>query len=97
MLLLHEWPSGIVNPRHGGDCDREVGNEYARMFVESLAPRLVICGHLHERYRHRLYLGNNILTDICCLANVGQGKDAIAFFRLAPDGTILEVTDAMRV
>lgn len=96
ILLLHEWPSGIVHPSHAGDFYGEVGNEYARMLVEYLAPRLVLCGHLHKRYRTRISLATNILTDICCLANVQQGKDAIAFFRLTPEGEILEVSDTER-
>jgi len=93
ILLLHDWSSGIISSTEAeqfGWFD-EVGNEYARLLVESLKPKLVLCGHMHQRYRTKMSWSNGA-TDICCLANVKQGKDAIAIFRLSPaEGQLVEL------
>ena len=92
ILLLHDWPSGIIGPTEAEQFGwfNEVGNEYARLLVESLKPKLVLCGHMHERYRTKMSWSNGA-ADICCLASVKQGKDAIAIFRLSPEGQLVEL------
>lgn len=100
ILLLHEWPKGIIapddletfHPWRKGSFFEQVGNEYARMLVEFLQPKLVLCGHMHKRYRQQISFSSGISTNICCLANVPQGQDAIAIFQLTSDGKIMEVT-----
>lgn len=99
ILMLHEWPKGIIKPEdldtfhkwRPGSHFEDVGNEYAQMLVESLQPKLVVCGHMHKRYRRQLSFTAGMPINICCLANVPQGKDAIAIFQLTADG-ILEVS-----
>lgn len=99
ILLLHEWSTDTIAAT---DLDSfyswlpslkytQLGNEYARMLIEFLQPKLVLCGHMHKSYRNRVSFTPEVFTDICCLANVQQGKDAIAIFKLSPDGTIVEV------
>ncbi|MEB3339406.1 hypothetical protein [Okeania sp.] len=68
-----------------------MGNEYVRMLVNELKPKLVVCGHLHKSYRNQILLNSGDFTDICCLANVQSGVDAIAIFHLNKTGKILEV------
>lgn len=100
ILLLHEWPKGIIapddlktfHPWRKGSFFEQVGNEYARMWVEFLQPKLVLCGHMHKRYRQQISFSSGIATNICCLANVPQVQDAIAIFKLTLDGKIKEVT-----
>ena len=59
--------------------------------MEMLEPRLVLCGHMHERYRNRVTLESGKTSEICCLANITQGRDAIAVYRLGTDGEIEEI------
>ena len=110
ILLLHDWPSGIISPREAAKFgwSNEVGNEYASLLVESLKPKLVLCGHMHQPYRTQMSLSNGVAA-ICCLANVKQGQDrmpfstatdaiaslafGIAIFHLSPEGQLVEVPD----
>lgn len=101
ILLLHEWPSDIITPSHLKYFEQyyfsnkyeKIGNEYSRLLLETLSPQLVLCGHLHKKYRNKIFLPSGRLSNICCLANVNQGKESIAVFRLAPDKQIIEVTN----
>jgi len=101
ILLLHDWPAGIISPealkifqqRYSNARYQEIGNEYARLLVEALQPKLVLCGHLHFKYRYCLSLSPEINSNICCLANVQQGKDSLAVFRLTSESEIIEVVD----
>lgn len=105
ILLLHEWPRGVISPvdmaefqqwRCSLGYDDEVGNDYARMLVEFLKPKLVLCGHMHKRYRNQVSFSPGVVTDICCLANVAQGWDAsIAIFQITPDGNLFEVSEGL--
>lgn len=64
VLLVHEWPEGVIDPADSREFERQrrslsydvVGNEYARLLMEVLEPRLVLCGHMHKRYRNRVRL-----------------------------------------
>ncbi len=78
ILLLHDWPANIINPADAQQFEQQrrsrgyydmVGNEYARMLVDELKPKLVVCGHLHKSYRNKISLTSGDFTDICCLAN----------------------------
>jgi len=100
ILLLHDWPANIINPADAQQFEQQrrsrgyydmVGNEYARMLVDELKPKLVVCGHLHKSYRNKISLTSENFTDICCLANVQSGADAIAIFHLSKTGEISEV------
>jgi len=101
ILLLHEWPAGIIAERDSGLFEQQrrsmrydsVGNEYARILIDLLAPHLVICGHMHKKYRNRIRLKSGAVVDVCCLSSVRQGHDSVALFRIADDGTIAEIND----
>ena len=92
LLLLHDWPAGLV-PRGAPDPFAGtpvkpwfVGNPHARALIESLRPRLALCGHLHVGYR-----GAIGATRVRCLAAVADGDAACALFR-AQAGVIEELT-----
>lgn len=100
ILLFHEWPANIIDKenykefetlRHALGYD-DVGNEYARLVTEILEPDLVICGHMHKKYRKQIKLESEKLITICCLANVEQGLSSIAIFRFS-ENTITELTN----
>ncbi|WP_045054629.1 metallophosphoesterase [Aliterella atlantica] len=101
ILMLHEWSTDTIAADDIESFQQwlpslkyeVLGNEYARMLIEFLQPKLVLCGHMHKSYRNQVSFSPGTVTDICCLANVQQGKDAIAIFKLAPDGTIVEVSN----
>ena len=98
ILLLHDWPENIINPKDREIFNRykqfdinQVGNEYARMLVNELKPRLAICGHLHQKYRSSLIFPSGQTTNICCLANVQSGWDSVGIFSVDCQGTIAEI------
>lgn len=100
ILLFHEWPANIIDEenhkefetlRHALGYD-DVGNEYARLVTEILEPDLVICGHMHKKYRKQIKLESEKLITICCLTNVEQGLSSIAIFRFS-ENTITELTN----
>ncbi|MGE0710544.1 MAG: metallophosphoesterase [Planctomycetota bacterium] len=92
VLVLHDWPSGIdqglpTGLRRGAGG---FGNEPARLLVELLRPRLVLCGHMHFRHRARVPLrGTGGAAEVCCLAKVSHSpppgaarEDAVAVFEV---------------
>ncbi|MCY1073229.1 metallophosphoesterase [Archangium lansingense] len=99
VLLLHDWPSGIIDPADAGDFEHQrrspsheaVGNAYARLLVDALRPRLVLCGHLHKPYRGYVRHPTGELTTVCCLDEVAQGPDSVALFQVTQAG-IRELT-----
>jgi lariat debranching enzyme len=101
ILMVHEWPADIIAEADRGLFEQQrrsmrydsVGNEYARILIDLLSPRLVICGHMHKKYRNQIRLKSEALVDVCCLSNVQQGQDSVAFFRISEDGAITEIID----
>ncbi len=99
VLLLHDWPRGIISAealekfkqRYSNADYNSIGNEYARLLIEILQPKLVLCGHLHFKYRYVFNSSSQLVSNICCLANVKQGQDSLAVFRIAPDLKITEI------
>ena len=95
----------MIDPAHADEFYRQrrsprydlVGNEYARLLMEVLEPRVLLCGHMHKRYRNRVRLESGKTTDVCALANVDEGRDSAAVFHVAPDGAIAEVWPAQGV
>ncbi|MFP2906097.1 metallophosphoesterase [Pyxidicoccus sp. 3LFB2] len=88
VLLVHDWPSGIIDPADAAGFEGQrrspshdtVGNEYARLLVDALQPRLVLCGHLHKAYRATVQHPSGKTTLVRCLASVGQGDAAYGVF-----------------
>lgn len=99
VLLLHDWPSGLIRPEEAADFEGQrrspshdlVGNDYARLLVEALQPRLVLCGHLHRRYASTVQHPGGQRSLVRCLASVEQGNDAFAIFQVRGE-TLQEVT-----
>jgi lariat debranching enzyme len=95
ILLLHEWPAGIIASEDEQEFEQQrrslrydrVGNDPARMLVDLLQPRLVLCGHMHRGYRRTI--GD---TRFACLAHVMHGDDAFAVFERTATGEIIELT-----
>ena len=46
---------------------------------------------MHLKYRCVVATSVDKISNICCLANVRQGKEAIAIFKLTSEKEILEV------
>lgn len=94
VLMVHDWPAGIVSASDAADFDRHrrsmrydtVGNEYARMLVDGLRPRLVLCGHMHKAYRATVQHSSGEATRVCCLGSVEQSRGAVAVFHVTADG-----------
>lgn len=101
ILIMHEWANNIIKQedltqlqqKRPGTKYEQIGNEYARLLIEALQPKLVLFGHMHLKYRTLLQITPNIISNICCLANVQQGKDALAVFKKTPNGKIIEITN----
>jgi len=100
ILMVHEWPSDIVAEADRGLFEQQrrslrydsIGNQYARILIELLSPRLVLCGHMHKKYRNQIRLRSGEVVDVCCLSSVHQGADSLAFFRIDEGGAISEIS-----
>lgn len=100
ILLLHDWPAGIIAPADEARFlgkrrvidPKYIGNEPARMLVDLLQPKLVLCGHMHMAYRNRITQDNGQASEIHCLASVHQGWDALAVFKIDEEGTFTRIT-----
>lgn len=99
VLLVHEWPEGVIDPADSREFERQrrslrydvVGNEYARLLMEVLEPRLVLCGHMHKSYRNRVRLESGEEANVRCLASMHQAREAVAIFEVAADGSMAEI------
>lgn len=96
VLLLHEWPSGIVTPEDEWKVRSQkktldiasIGNDPARQLVDRLRPQLVLCGHMHLRYTGRHVHQDGSETSIECLASVAQGQESFVVFSIDSEGNL---------
>jgi hypothetical protein len=99
IVVVHEWPVGILNP---GDVEafeaqrralghERIGNEYARMLLDLLAPKLLLCGRMKKGYHTRIELPNGEFANVRALANLEQEHDGVAFFRIDDEREIEEM------
>ncbi|MBN8231781.1 metallophosphoesterase [Corallococcus macrosporus] len=94
VLLLHDWPSGLSPAEDAEAFEHQrrsvshdtVGNEYARMLVQALRPRWVLCGHMHRAYRSAIRHPSGQVSDVACLASVRQGPESFAVFHVSSKG-----------
>lgn len=101
ILIMHEWATNIIKKEHLIKLQQrysnikyeQVGNEYALLLIEALQPKLVLFGHMHLKYHSSLQISSDVVSNICCLANVQKGKDALAVFKKTSQGKIIEVTN----
>ena len=99
ILLVHDWPARVIAIADAGEFEQQrrsmrytsVGNEYARVLMDLLSPKLVLCGHMHKKYRNRVTTKSGAAVEVCCLANVERGEDSVAFFRMSEEMVITEV------
>ena len=98
ILIMHEWANNIIDSVALAELQQVknraksgiVGNEYARLLIEALKPKLVLFGHMHYKYCCLFPLNNEMTSNICCLANVKKGQDSLAVFSLDCSGIIKE-------
>lgn len=88
VLLVHDWPRGAYTddtPRRRADRPEEVGNEWARLLVDTLRPQLVLAGHMH--WHHRSRIGESAFVG---LSHVEGGASGVALFRVR-DGRVEQI------
>jgi lariat debranching enzyme len=98
VLLIHEWPEGIAEAPSLPELARmqrtvsyrQIGNAKARMLIELLQPKIVCCGHMHERRRAEIAVGSTRIP-VFCLASLHEGKEAIAVFEQRDDRGLREI------
>ncbi|PRQ09083.1 metallophosphoesterase family protein [Enhygromyxa salina] len=94
---MQHWPAGTIAPEDEQEFEQQrrslhyerVGNEPARILVDLLQPRLVVCGHTHRRYR-----ANHRRDELRLPRALLSGADAFAVFERTPAGEIIELTAA---
>ncbi len=99
ILIMHEWANNIIDSAALAELQKVknraksgiVGNEYARLLIEALKPKLVLFGHMHFKYRCLFPLDKEMISNICCLANVKKGKDSLAVFSCDSSEIIQEI------
>lgn len=100
VLLLHDWPRGVVTPANLGRLRRRnpriqintVGNEAGAILVEALRPKLVLCGHMHLPLVATLSCQSGQQVPVRCLASTAEELESIAIFEVDDVGGIHEVS-----
>jgi lariat debranching enzyme len=85
ILLVHEWPRGIVQRARdeGLSTGRPlpsywIGNPVTRRLVDSLRPRWVLCGHSHKGFAVSLGgEGHRPVSRIACLDQAARPDEAV--------------------
>lgn len=98
VLLLHDWPQGVVEPKdadqfssgHRSGSPDTIGNASARFVVDELRPRWVLCGHMHRSYRSSIAHRGGAASAFAGLAKVGM-PEAVAIFRHEESGEVVEL------
>jgi len=101
ILLLHDWPTGIVAPGDEARFERKLrhpdqpqfGNPYARILIDLMHPQLVLCGHMHIPYEREIETSNGLTTKICCLGRADRGRVGLAVFRITSGSEMEPVND----
>merc|ERR1712083_1025981 len=79
VLMTHDWPHGIATATSEHARTRPVGNTPCREILETLQPALMVCGHMHTRFR--CTAGE---TTVRCLGKV-PSSHSCAVFELLSD------------
>ncbi|OGF68158.1 MAG: hypothetical protein A2Y62_13545 [Candidatus Fischerbacteria bacterium RBG_13_37_8] len=66
-------------------------NQFSRLIIEILEPRVIICAHEHKKHRDEIILESGKHVSLCCLANVEKGTDSFAIFQITPGQEINEI------
>lgn len=84
LLLLHEWPRGLVQrARDEGHASGRplpsywLGNAITRRLVEALRPPWVLCGHSHRAFAVSLGDGHRPVSRITCLDQAARPDEAV--------------------
>lgn len=92
VLLLHDWPAGVLQDRDrprvpGLRAGEPCGTEAGRVLLERLRPAWVFCGHRHVSYARDLDVEGSTVR-VRCLADVpAGGGSAVSFLRLGTDAS----------
>lgn len=82
IVLLHDWPAGLVPEEELLAMDRRYGHLRDSSLLRwacALPPaRFVCCGHHHVR---RVFRAGETGPVVLCLADITQGREAVAVFR----------------
>lgn len=83
LLLTHEWPRGMVAPRPKGLPpvpglpSSWMGNPLAKVLVERLRPKWLLCGHSHRAFAATITHKNRQLTRVACLDQAARAESAV--------------------
>lgn len=98
VLLLHDWPQGLVTAANIEALQRHnpriaingVGNAVGSALIKTLLPQLVLCGHMHIAHSALLPGSDGREIPVRCLASVQERMEAIAVFEIDAEGKITE-------
>jgi lariat debranching enzyme len=84
LLLVHEWPRGIVqrareeNPMPPRPLPSYwIGNPVTRRLVDMVHPRWVLCGHSHKAFAVTLEGPGRPATRIACLDQAARAQESV--------------------
>jgi hypothetical protein len=94
ILLVHEWPSGVVRPEDDEPAERghrrlhhrKTGCELIRELVWTTEPQLVLCGHLHRPYAGWLPTRGGGRARVVCLGEFDGSGAGWALFAAGSAG-----------
>jgi hypothetical protein len=87
MLLVHEWPRGIVSRAAASarGCHRDlkayrfpwIGNPVTRAVVDRIRPAWVLCGHSHTAFASVIEHEGGGATYVACLDQAARPEGAV--------------------
>lgn len=82
LMLVHEWPRGLVVRRRGGPVLRAhrfpwIGSPVTRALVERVQPRWLLCGHSHVPLATTLVHPSGTATRVACLDQAARPDGAV--------------------
>lgn len=84
LLLVHEWPRGIVQrAREEHPVPPRplpsywIGNPVTRRLVDLMQPRWVLCGHSHKAFAVTLEGHGRGVTRVACLDQAARAEEAV--------------------
>ncbi len=82
LLVLHEWPRGLIRPGLEGGPSPWMGNPIARALCEKLRPSWVLCGHGHRAWASELRWADGTHTRVACLNELTSPEQSLLWMEI---------------
>lgn len=82
VLVLHEWPRGLIRSGFEGGPSPWMGNPISRSLCEKLRPAWVLCGHGHRAWASEWRWSDGTLTRVACLDELTSPEQSLLWMEV---------------